>query len=629
MNKEKIVVLGGSFNPPTIAHLMLIKTAVQAVDASKGIFVPAPFEYVQRKLKRAGYKQEALSDELRLEMLNAMTERSSGLTVDDCEMHREKRGFTFETLEQIGEKYPDAEIYFIVGSDKLHIIPRWHRIEEFLERFKILAAKRDGENPVEIILQNSFLSEHKSSFRVFTVPDELEGVSSSAFREKLRNNDETAKNMVCKGVWEILRNNGKIPWECIDHFRDTYDFLSNFYPVKIEYSGLTYQNAEAVFQAQKCLSDEERAEFCELPANTAKRVGRQVKLRDDWEDVKIQLMEEIVRAKFAQNSELAKKLISTDDIPLIEGNTWGDKFWGVDIRTGQGENNLGKILMKIRAEIKAKKLAESELANTDTSFRNHQPVEQKAENAYDYLELSDKAESDEQALKYAEKALQLEPDNWSAEAKIIDLTTFNSEVLIYKYKKLIAQANDEMEKEGWFREEHIGSFCEINETKPYMLLRESYFDALINRGMMRQAAAEGEDMLRLSKNDDIGMRYWLMHIYAYLEDEQSALNLLNGLGKYTQKETMILLPLSVLYYKLGDFVKSQNYLYELKNKNTDTLEFFELMAVEYRGRYDEIEMPLSYYPFSMDEFFIAVARNKFLFFNIPQYFDWGLKKLRK
>ena len=61
-------------------------------------------------------------------------------------------------------------------------------------------------------------------------------------------------------------------------------------------------------------------------------------------------MEEIVRAKFGQNPVLADKLLATGDTLLIEGNTWGDKFWGVDTRVGQGENHLGKILMKVRAE---------------------------------------------------------------------------------------------------------------------------------------------------------------------------------------------------------------------------------------------------------------------------------------
>ena len=140
--------------------------------------------------------------------------------------------------------------------------------------------------------------------------------------------------------------------DVINSFRDKYRFLSNFYQCPFEYKGLVYPNAEAAFQAQKCLTEEEKVLFTEYSASKAKRFGRQVQLRSDWQEVKLGLMEEIVRAKFRQNPETAKLLLSTGDRELIEGNTWHDVYWGVDIRTGEGENHLGKILMKIREELK-------------------------------------------------------------------------------------------------------------------------------------------------------------------------------------------------------------------------------------------------------------------------------------
>ena len=88
----------------------------------------------------------------------------------------------------------------------------------------------------------------------------------------------------------------------------------------------------------------------------SKRAGRRVKLRKDWEEVKLRIMEEVVRAKFLQHPDLANKLIDTGDEELIEGNCWNDRFWGVDIRTGIGENNLGKILMKVRSELYSNKM---------------------------------------------------------------------------------------------------------------------------------------------------------------------------------------------------------------------------------------------------------------------------------
>ena len=138
----------------------------------------------------------------------------------------------------------------------------------------------------------------------------------------------------------------------IDSFRGKYYFLSNFFPAEVTYNGLTYQNNEAAFQAQKTYSKEERIEFTTLEPRDAKRRGRRGRLREDWEQVKDRIMEEIVRAKFSQNKELKEQLLATGDAQLVEGNRWNDRYWGVDIRSGVGENHLGKILMKVRSELR-------------------------------------------------------------------------------------------------------------------------------------------------------------------------------------------------------------------------------------------------------------------------------------
>ena len=138
----------------------------------------------------------------------------------------------------------------------------------------------------------------------------------------------------------------------IDHFRGEYAFLSNFWEVPVTYKGLTYGSNEAAFQAQKCMTEEEKMEFTQLRPSASKKLGRRVKFRPDWEDVKVGIMEEIVRAKFTQNEELKALLLATGEAYLEEGNTWHDTCWGVDAKTGVGQNHLGKILMKIRAELR-------------------------------------------------------------------------------------------------------------------------------------------------------------------------------------------------------------------------------------------------------------------------------------
>lgn len=136
----------------------------------------------------------------------------------------------------------------------------------------------------------------------------------------------------------------------INSFRNEYSFLSNFYNIPVTFDGITYQNNEAAFQAQKCIRYEDKKRFSTLNPSEAKHLGRKVSLRSDWESVKVTLMREIVRAKFDQNDEIKTLLLNTGDTYLEEGNTWGDKIWGTV--NGQGRNLLGQILMEVREEIK-------------------------------------------------------------------------------------------------------------------------------------------------------------------------------------------------------------------------------------------------------------------------------------
>lgn len=139
----------------------------------------------------------------------------------------------------------------------------------------------------------------------------------------------------------------------IDSFKGNYYFLSNFYEAPVTYDGLSFANNEAAFQAQKCVESKDRVKFCSLNPSEAKKLGRRIELRKDWEDVKVKVMTEVVRCKFYQNPDLADKLLATGDAYLEEGNTWGDRIWGTV--NGQGKNLLGGILMTVREELRLKR----------------------------------------------------------------------------------------------------------------------------------------------------------------------------------------------------------------------------------------------------------------------------------
>lgn len=132
----------------------------------------------------------------------------------------------------------------------------------------------------------------------------------------------------------------------IDKFEGEYFFLSNFYECPILYNKLTYQNSEAAFHAQKTFDLETQKKFTTLNPSQAKKLGRTISLRKDWEEVKLEHMKAILLCKFEQNPNLKEKLIATYPHELIEGNWWHDTFWGVC--NGVGQNNLGKLLMELR-----------------------------------------------------------------------------------------------------------------------------------------------------------------------------------------------------------------------------------------------------------------------------------------
>jgi ribA/ribD-fused uncharacterized protein len=138
----------------------------------------------------------------------------------------------------------------------------------------------------------------------------------------------------------------------IDCFDGEFAFLSNFYPSPIFDGNIWFPTVEHYFQAAKTTSMEEyKAIAAADTPGQAKRLGRKVMLRPDWEEVKDQVMLEALRKKFSIPT-LREQLLATENKYLIEGNTWGDKYWGVC--EGEGLNHLGALLMRVREELKMK-----------------------------------------------------------------------------------------------------------------------------------------------------------------------------------------------------------------------------------------------------------------------------------
>lgn len=137
----------------------------------------------------------------------------------------------------------------------------------------------------------------------------------------------------------------------IDSFKDNYSFLSNFHPVTMDYDSYVFPSVENAFQAAKSNDPQIWMQMTKITPSQSKKLGRQIVLRSDWETIKLRVMEELLRVKFGpQHPSLRAALAFTRGHELVEGNWWGDTYWG--ICRGIGQNNLGKLLMKIREEIK-------------------------------------------------------------------------------------------------------------------------------------------------------------------------------------------------------------------------------------------------------------------------------------
>lgn len=139
----------------------------------------------------------------------------------------------------------------------------------------------------------------------------------------------------------------------VKEFKGRYKFLSNFFYSPITINGLTYNTVEHWFHSQKTENPEEQEMIRKVSTPAlAKKKGRSVALRKDWEDIKLEIMEKGLIAKFKQHPDLAQKLLDTKDDLLQEGNRWGDSFWGINLDTNKGSNHLGKLLIRIRTKLK-------------------------------------------------------------------------------------------------------------------------------------------------------------------------------------------------------------------------------------------------------------------------------------
>ena len=348
--REKVIVMGGSFNPPTIAHVKLMKCALDGLDAARGYVVPASHAYIKRKMIKAGAGHLCIPDRTRLHMLDASFAGDERVIV--CtDWLREPFAVTYEIMSRIQSLDPEADLYFLSGADKIDLIENLCAKNDFLQRFKVIVFARNGGDPEKMIGASEILDRYRDSIVCLRSPDGIEQISSTAIRAHLFHID-CVSDMLHPDAVKYIRalNREDFPEEIIA-FKDEYAFLSTVYPARTEYEGLSYPSAESAFQASKLADSQARKPFAQCTPDKAKAKGAAVTPYEGWDSRRLSIMETILESKFSADPALRQKLLSTGNRKLINGNKKKDTYWGVDPITWEGENNLGKILMKIRDKL--------------------------------------------------------------------------------------------------------------------------------------------------------------------------------------------------------------------------------------------------------------------------------------
>ena len=243
----------------------------------------------------------------------------------------------------------------------------------------------------------------------------------------------------------------------------------------------------------------------------------------------------------------------------------------------------------------------------------------KGNDAYDYLEMAQNTFDAKEAIRYAQKALKLEPYCLDAELIIAQAKSNDMEELKKNMEKVIRKGEEQLAQRNISKEEDAGSFYGLFETRPYMRVRKEYLGLLITQGRYRHAILEAEELIRLNENDNLGVRYILMALYSYFEDECKAKELFD---KYPEESAFMLLPLIALYYKMENNKKMKSYIRKLKNRNPQLQEAIEMIIdAADDDEMEEILCAPMYRPFSVEEVVLAFSESMFLYMPMNGFLD--------
>ena len=169
-----IVVFGGAFNPPTIAHKEIYEFITKQLDVREFIYMPVSKKYT---------KNDLVDDHYRLEMLKIMIQDLPKASVSKLETDQTTFQGTYQSLLKFKKAYPNDDIAFVLGADNLTHLYQWINAENLLKDFRFIVVNRNQTNVHKIIEQQALLRQFKDHFIILTTFES--NVSSSLFRETL------------------------------------------------------------------------------------------------------------------------------------------------------------------------------------------------------------------------------------------------------------------------------------------------------------------------------------------------------------------------------------------------------------------------------------------------------------
>lgn len=222
------------------------------------------------------------------------------------------------------------------------------------------------------------------------------------------------------------------------------------------------------------------------------------------------------------------------------------------------------------------------------------------------------------AIKLAKQALEINPDNIDAENFITKFET-NTIKKLGKYKETLDKEQAKLEKEDFFNKENIGIFWGLIETRPYMRTKHSYMLTLMELGRYTEAIKQGEELLELCESDNLGIRYLIMGLYTVLERFEECDKIYN---KYSDDSTFMLFPLSIMYYKKGDYKKCKKILKEIQENNEYLLNYLIGRKKFTKTKVEYIEINGTYSWGSEEEAYFIAKDYKYLLETVPSFIEF-------